>query len=156
MSRILLFSLFGAALFCACTNASKQDPDLRKAAELHQEAIQIETAVKPLLEQLGQQKNALNIQGRALTEQEQHFIARIEGLEKSYDYWESNHVEVPGFEHADHAGHEHGHDHHGHDHDHGSGLDVTPADMLLIQREFRDSIQAIQQRAEALLQTFGQ
>lgn len=151
MSRIFFYMLMGSvAFFTACKHNSKADSTLQKAAELHQEAIQIESAVKPLLEQLVQQKNAVNSQGRALTDQELRFVDRVEALEKSYDYWEANHVEVPGFAHEDHAGHA------DHDHDHGPGLEVTPADMLVIQREFRDSIQAIQQRAETLLQPNAQ
>lgn len=45
--------------------------------------------------------------------------------------WESKLVEVPGFEHE-------------HEHSHGADLELLPADMLAIQKEFLDSIRVIQ------------
>ena len=71
-------------------------------------------------------------------------IQKVDQLKESYGYWTENHVEVPGFDHA----HDHGHDHsHNHDHHHhGPGLEVSAADMLLIQKEFKDSIISIQKR----------
>lgn len=121
---------------------------LQQAADIHTEAIKIEKELRPKLQSLVQQKNTINIQGRALTEEETAFVNKVESIEASLKYWEENHVEVPGFEH----GHDHDHDHEGHDHshDHGSKLEVAPQDMLLIQKEFRDSIVAIQKRVLAL------
>ena len=40
---------------------------------------------------------------------------------------------------------------HNHSHDHGTQLQVTADDMLIIQREFLDSIGYIQQRIHSLL-----
>ena len=131
-----------------CGGTSEEDQKLlEEAASIHQQAIEIEEKIKPKMEALIQRKNQINIQGRALTDAEIAFVEKVEQLQTSYDYWEENHVEVPGFEH-DHHGHE-GHDH-DHDHDHGNQLKVTAADMLLIQKEFRDSISAIQQKVEKL------
>ena len=144
----LFFALF---LLAACgSNHTHQDDDkdLLKAATLHQDAIDVEKIVKPKLDGLVQKKNSLNIQGRALTEAEMSFVRQVETLEDNYRYWTENHVEVPGH---GHDGHDHGHGHdHDHDHDHGAQLEVSSADMLIIQQEFKDSIQAIQKRIELL------
>ena len=50
------------------------------------------------------------------------------------------------------AGHEyHGQSHdHNYCHDHRAPLKVSPADMLIIQKEFKDSIVSMQTRAELL------
>ncbi|HMN91026.1 MAG TPA: hypothetical protein PKD70_07795 [Saprospiraceae bacterium] len=136
----------------ACGQASKKEnPILAEAAEIHAQAMRIEQTMKPNLEALIQIKNNLNIQGRALTSQEQDLITQIELLAARYAYWEENHVEVPGHEHHDHADHaHHDHDHH-HGHHHNANLDLSPQDMLLVQREFLDSIRVISQSVEQLL-----
>lgn len=144
VSKILLLGLFVLAANCGGSSGEDQKL-LEEAGQIHQQALEIEQKVKPRLEALIQEKNRINIQGRALTEAEIAFVNQVEALEKSYAFWEENHVEVPGFEHDhhDHAGHDHSHDH-------KPGLDVTASDMLLIQQEFRDSITAIQARVEKL------
>lgn len=129
----------------ACNSAKKENPALKEAAETHEQAIQIEKQVAPQLEELIQIKNSINIQGRALTQEEQTLVQEIENIEASYTYWEENHVEVPGYEYD--------HDHEGHEHEHGKAkLELTPEDMIQVQREFRDSIVSIQQRVDVALQ----
>ena len=125
---------------------------LQEAAEVHTEALKIEKEIQSKLEALQQRKNTINIQGRALTEAEIAFVNQVEALEASLRYWEENHVEVPGFEHNhDEEGHSHDHDHgHNHDHNHEAKLEVAPTDMLIIQKEFRDSMLAMQKRVLAL------
>ena len=147
--KYLLFLLIGL-IFAACNSSDTNEGDekiLKEAAKIHLEAIEIEKTVKPKLDELIQRKNQLSIQGRALSSEEQLFINQVDQLQASYDFWESNHVEVEGGGH-DHDHDHHGHDHHGHDHDHGSKLDVLPADMLIIQKEFRDSIISLKERVE--------
>lgn len=142
--RILVLCFF---ITIACNSTKKENPALKEAAETHQQAIQIEKQVAPQLDALTQLKNSINVQGRALTPEEQALVQEIESILASYEYWEENHVEVPGYE-QDHR-HE-GHDHEGHDH--GAKLELTPEDMIVVQREFRDSIVAIQRRVDATLQ----
>ena len=150
IAQLLSYGL-AALLVTACNTSKKEDPQLKEAADVHLEAMQIEKQMKPQLAELVQLKNSINIQGRELTAEEIALVQQIEALEASYSFWEENHVEVPGHEHHDHDDHDHDHHHH-----HGPKLDLSPADMLLVQQEFRDSIRAIQQRVEATLQAAKQ
>ena len=144
LTKLIVLMLFLGFNSCGHQHQKgKASELLKEAAMIHQEAINIEQALQPELQALIQRANGINIQGRALTEEEMAFVKAVENLRASYGYWEENHVEVPGFEH------EHGHDH-DHDHHHGPGLEVSPADMLLIQKEFRDSILSIKERIEKL------
>lgn len=149
----LLSCLLAALLITACNTSQKENPQLKEAADVHLEAMQIEKQMKPQLAELVQLKNSINIQGRELTAEEIALVQQIEALEASYAFWEENHVEVPGHEHHDHDDHDHDDHHH---HHHGPKLNLSPADMLLVQQEFRDSIRAIQQRVEATLQAAKQ
>lgn len=134
-------------MITACNSAKKENPVLKEAAQTHAQALEIEKLVAPQLEELTQWKNGINVQGRALTPEEVELVQAIESIVQRYEYWEENHVEVPGYEH-DHEGHEH--------HDHGAALELTAEDMLVVQREFRDSIVAIQQYVDATLQKVNQ
>ncbi len=144
-------SQFSAIALCfyvfvmACNSAKNENPALKEAAQTHEQALKIEKQVAPQLQELTQVKNSIQVQGRALTPEEMALVQEIESIEQSYEYWEKNHVEVPGYEHS-HEGHQH------EGHDHGAPLKLTPQDMLVVQREFRDSIVAIQRRVDAALQ----
>lgn len=152
--RPVHFLIYFTAFFLisACHHHSEDFKKLEKAAAIHMEAVKLEAALKADLEELIQRKNSINIQGRALTEEEMQFVGKVEAIEASHQFWTDNHVEVPGFDHHDHGdGHGH-HDHsHDHSHDHGAKLEVSADDMLLIQKEFKDSIVVIQQLIQALL-----
>ena len=139
----------GVFIIIACNSAKKENPVLKEAAQTHEQALQLEKQVAPQLAELTQVKNSINVQGRALTPEEQALVQEIEVIERSYGYWEENHVEVPGYAHA----HDHDDEAHSHEgHDHGAKLELTPEDMLTVQREFRDSIVAIQRRVDSVLQ----
>ena len=115
-----------------------------EAAKIHLEIIAIEAALAGKVDSLIQLRNQLAIQGRALTPEEIAFNNQVTGIEASISYWRDNLPEPAGLEH-DHSGHNH-------DHNHGPTLDVTPEQMLAIQKEFRDSILSIQQRIATLIQ----
>lgn len=136
------FIIMLAGLLAACNSNSSGDAQLKEAAALHEGALKIESDLKPMLEELVQQRNSLSVQGRALTEEEQAFIDQVYALESSYEAWEKSHLEVPGAAH---------HDHKHHDHDHGTDLELSPPDMLMYQKEFRDSILAIRDRAKKMI-----
>ncbi|MEL6719121.1 MAG: hypothetical protein AAFO82_03210 [Bacteroidota bacterium] len=140
--NILLWIFPLTLIGCASQDESKLL--LEKANEIHLEAIKINKVVQPKLEQLIQSKNQLEQQEEELIEAEESFMKKVAQLEKSYAFWEENHVEVPGFEHHDHDHHDHDHDH-----NHGATLEVSAEDMLLIQQEFKDSISVILERIEA-------
>ena len=142
----LLSGYFLLFILTACGHShNHEDMEvLKEANKIHLEAVEIDKNIKSDYETLVSDATALMVKGRELTEEEQSFIQKVDQLKESYGYWTENHVEVPGFDHA----HDHGHDHsHNHDHHHhGPGLEVSAADMLLIQKEFKDSIISIQKR----------
>lgn len=142
--RILLLTVTVMVL-AACGSSQKDKAILEEAGEVHTEAMEIEQNIKPQLEELAQLKNSINVQGRALTPEEIKLVERIGSIQNSYAYWETHHMEVPGHEH-DHQDHAH------HDHNHGAKLELSPQDMLSVQREFRDSIISIRERVETTLQ----
>jgi len=147
ISRFSPFSLLLFLLVAACHSQGGDEHLLKKAAAVHQEAVRIEEQLEPQVAELVQYRNALQIQGRTLSAAEQDLIARIDLVESSLLFWEEHHVEVPGFEHEGHQ--------HDHSHDHGPSLKLSPEDMLLVQQEFRDSLQALEQRIVQLSQMVG-
>jgi len=132
-------------LVAACNSENQDEAKMQQAAEIHAESVALEQEIKLQLETLVQAKNSINVQGRALTEEEQSFVKKVEQLEQSYDFWEANHIGVPGYE----SEHDHEHDH-DHDHDHGASIELSPQDMLLIQQEFKDTLLVLQQRLQAV------
>ncbi len=138
----LIFILMVMVLSIAC-NRQKEDPQLEEAAEVYEQAIELEQQIRPEVDELAQLKNSINVQGRALTPEENLFVEKVEAIEAGHQFWKENHIDVPGHEHHDHEGH-------GHDHDHGPEIELLPEDMLAVQREFRDTLLAVQERiAEA-------
>jgi DNA repair exonuclease SbcCD ATPase subunit len=131
----------------ACVSGDSADPKLEEAAGLHEKGMEAEEALRPLLETLEKQQNQINIQGRALTDEEKSFVQSVSQLQQRFVQWKEERIEVPGHEHA----HHHDHDH-GHGHTHGKKMpEATPEHMLNIQRESLDSILVLKGEAEALL-----
>jgi SMC interacting uncharacterized protein involved in chromosome segregation len=60
----------------------------RQVNELHDTSRQIEKEVVPKLENLSQQKNSINIRGRALTPEEIEFTGKVDALEQTYADWQ--------------------------------------------------------------------
>ena len=148
MKQLLI--LLGFLSIVAC-QSSTPDQTLQEAADLHNKASAVENTVKPQMDQLSQLKNALAVQQRTLTESEQSFGDYVTQIETLFRYWEENHVEVPGYGHEGHDHHDHDHDH---DHDHGPALELSSDDMLIVQREFRDSILQIEKYTQTALGMF--
>jgi hypothetical protein len=150
ISTLFLTFLFSTALLLthSCQRGNSADDRLlSEAAALHEEAMQIDRQLQPQLENLIQEGNSIQIQGRALTPEEMQRVDAINAVRRSYEWFEENHIEVPGHDH------DHDHDDHaGHDHGHGPGLELSPADMLAVQQEFLDSIKSIRARVALLLQ----
>ena len=143
-----VFLIFLIASIQACGGESKENKILHKAADLHMEAVQIKKEIEPKLEELKQLGNSIQIQGRALTQEEIDFSKAVNAIEGRLKYWNENHVEVPGFEHA---GEDHESHNHEHNHDHGTQLNLPAPDILILQKELRDSIIRIQRSIEGLL-----
>lgn len=123
---------------------SAEDKLLHEAADIHMEALKVKKEMAAELEQLRQINNKIQVQGKALSQEELNFAKSVSSLESSLKYWEDNHIEVPGFDHGEH-------DHSGHDHSHGGEFHLPASDILIIQKEFRDSILSIKSRLGALL-----
>jgi len=153
--HLFYLGLLTLSLACGDTSSTEKDTEkeqtiLKQASDIHNEAINIGLKVAPQLEAMKQKRNQINIQGRALTEEEMQFAAKVDQLESSHRFWLEHLIEVPGFGH-DHD-HGHGHDHSGHDHAHGQTNQpaLTADQMLLAQKDIRDSIVMIQQKLNAL------
>jgi hypothetical protein len=142
LNQIFLTFLF-LSIF-ACGGESTEHKILHQASDIHLEALKIKKELEPNLEQLRQLNNSIQIQGRALTPEEIKFAKEVNALESRLSHWEENHVDVPGFE-------EEGHDHSGHDHDHAPAFQFPAGDMLIIQKEFKDSIVRIKEKVGTLL-----
>jgi len=141
-----------ATLLFSCGNTAKtpsDDPMLKEANDYHLKAMAVEKEIKPLFEELRNQKNGIQVQGRALTKEEMDFVDYVNKMETIYGNWEGNRLEVPGFEHEHDHSH-HGHDH-GHDHHHGPDVQLTPEQMLEVQKESFDDIKIIKEKLESFL-----
>ncbi|MEM6700499.1 MAG: hypothetical protein AAF806_17175 [Bacteroidota bacterium] len=142
--RNLLFWIVPLILI-SCASPDESQEILKQANDIHLEAIKINKTAQPKLEEAIALKSQIEGKEGEKSMEEEKFIQEVAQLEKSYAYWEENHVEVPGFDHHDHDHHDHDHDH-----DHGPGLEVSAEDMLLIQQEFKDSITVILEKLEAM------
>ena len=122
LAVIILPSVFGSS----CGH-KKVDPILQEAFDIHIQSLDVAKDTKDLLEKLPPaDTNRLK-------------------FESALKEWNDNIVEVPGFHH-----HHHGDDGHHHHHHHGAQLELTPDDMLLVQKELMDSIQSIHKRVRQL------
>ena len=102
-----------------CNGPSKKDPKLLEAFEIHKESVEIAAKAVEDCEKLP-----------ATDTMRSQFESKLKD-------WGENLVEVPGFHyHHDGLGHHHGR----------APLKLTPDDALLVQKEFRDSIESIHQR----------
>ncbi|MEL7219669.1 MAG: hypothetical protein AAGJ93_00040 [Bacteroidota bacterium] len=101
-----------------CTGSAPTDLLLKESFQIHQQALQLAEETHEILLKLPKDDPY-----------------RV-GIESRLEAWSNNLVEVPGFEH-DH--------HHGHHHHHGPQLELTPEDMLIVQKELRDSASVIKE-----------
>lgn len=145
MRNILNFFLGSILFLFSCSTSKNVDNQvLEEAFNIHSESTSIENGLLSKIEDLNQIKNQINIQGRALTEDEILITEKIDKTLASHKFWKDNLPTVPGFE-----------EHHKHDgpctHKHGNELELLPEDWVNVQREFKDSILAIKNRVEETL-----
>lgn len=141
--------LFFAIMLASCSGSSSVDPLLQEAFDYHMEAMDIEKTLAEKLKEIETKKNSIQIQGRALTEDEMNFLDSANRTSSIYEIWQNNRVEVPGFEHAhdhSHDGHDHHHHHHG-----NSNVKLTPQQMMEVQKESLKNIKDIASKIDALL-----
>ena len=124
---ILLASLL-ILIHCACIGTSEKDPILVEAFEIHKQSVDIAAKAVEVWEKLPE-NDSMRLK----------FDSRLQE-------WGNDLVEVPGFHyHHDGLGHHHGR----------APLKLMPDDMLLIQKEFRDSIESIYKRIQTYEANLG-
>ena len=111
-----------------------------KAFGIYQKAKAIEASLLSKKDSLEQEKNGLNVQGRALTTEEQERILEIEKWNQKFQDWQAEHPEIPGYE----EGHVHGA---GCTHGKGKQLEILPEDWLKVQEEFLERIMDLEAKA---------
>lgn len=140
--------LFGIFVLTGCNSADPAAQKIYKEASMiHNEAVTIENTVKEKIASLDEVMAQLSTQIEATTDSVaaaplQAIATELTGLKDSYGLWAGSVIEVPGQEHD----HDHGHDHEGHDHSHdhdNAGMDMSPEDMLELQKELKTKIQEI-------------
>jgi len=108
-----------------CTVSKKEDPLLREAAQVHNEAVALAKLLEAQLDQLSLDSTYLK--------------DSIDVWQTDLENWKSNLVEVPGNE--SHDLHEHNH------HEHGKRVpDLTSDQMLSVQREMKAQLELITSR----------
>ena len=132
MKYLTLFLL--AFLLANCSSSNEKT--LKEAVEIHEQSLEVEKEIAPKFEALEQAMNSINIQGRALTEDEIKFTRDVELLGLSLNYWKENHLEVPQNDDLNK--------------NNRSTIKFSAQDILLIQKELNDSIIAIRGRIEKL------
>lgn len=120
--------IFTSGILCtlwSCQSGSDttQNSILVEANEVHQEAISWQKVAEQKLDSLE------TVASDSVTKM------RLTQLKMEVEAWEETLFEVPGFEHTDHSGHDH--------HHHNEAPQVTPEQMLLIQKEARDTIKEL-------------
>jgi len=112
-------------LLQGCTGSSKPDPLLEEAFRIHQQSLQTAEDARELLKKLPADDDK---------------VLKIESRLKS---WDENLIEVPGFEH------DHNHEHH--HHAHSLQVELSPENMLAVQKVLLDSVSVIRKELENLL-----
>ena len=69
---------------------------LQQADKAYVQALEMSEQIQPQLYGLNQQKNGLNIQGRALQPEEIEFIQAVERIEDSYANWKDKEIKASG------------------------------------------------------------
>ncbi len=120
-------------LLIAC-QGDEPDPQLTEAFAAHQLALRTHDSLRHELETLPTQ---------SLTTAQQQELTR---LQQARQQWQTNLVEVPGFEHAE----EHSHDHQ-HDHATDALQGLPPAEILSVQQALVQEVQRLLDDARRLL-----
>lgn len=152
---VLVCALLSIALLVgACGGKSaKDDPILQEATKIHNEAHEMQEGIEPTVGQIDSLKTLLTNKKATLNDstakQVDELIVALDKVKGDFESWEENIVSVPGMEHD----HEHeGHNHEGHDHhDHKPAPDVTPEQMLDIQKEIKKNMERIKADLETTM-----
>jgi ABC-type nickel/cobalt efflux system permease component RcnA len=152
----ILLALF--ILFSCGGKDEKTEALLKEAAQWHNEAVAIHKELMPKMKEIEALKAKLTAQKDSLIGKEDNTVSQLEvqimdleNISKEMKEWMENIVEVPNNEehHHHHEGEEHEHDH---KHEHGAKIDLTPEQMLEVQKEMKANILKIQGKVKAILE----
>ena len=138
--RLKVISVIVFAFFVSCHTTSEEDAHhLQQAADIHKAMMEIEKQFENQLDSL-----------KSFSHHAVEIRDSLQVIEKDFELWEKNVVEVPGDDSAeahDH-GHDHGHEHHGEKED----LQVTPEQMVEIQKELKSNLEKLLLRLQSIRQ----
>ncbi|TAH18682.1 MAG: hypothetical protein EAZ08_10870 [Cytophagales bacterium] len=163
MKNLLFIGLL-AFIFACGGKDEKAEIIFKEAAVLHNEAVAIHDSIMPMMKQindlkaqLSAQKDSLAGKNDSISNQLQGKISEIEAISQEMSTWMANLVEVPGneHEHHHHEGEEHKEGEEEHKHEHGEKVEVTPEQMLEIQKETKANIIKIKDKASAILEKYS-
>lgn len=153
-STLLLLSLsLSLSLLPSCTPSTSPEEQalMQQAERTHQQADSLLQLAEKAVEELQQRANSINVQGRALTEEEMTFVQAANRLSGNLEAWHDKHHNLPGMDHH-HGDHAHDHDH-DHDHSHGNDMQLTPQDKLDLQKELKAEMESILAEARRLVKS---
>lgn len=130
----------------------KENPQLKEAAAIHNEAHEIMESIEPEVKSLDSLQSALaNKQIAAKdTAAFASAVAALDKVKTDFKTWEENLVTVPGMQHEHEHEHEgHGEGEHHHHHEHKKAPDVAPEQHVEIQKEIKKNIEQIQMELKA-------
>lgn len=136
--RLKVISVVVFAFFVSCQGESKEDAHhLQQAADIHKAMMEIEELFEAQLDSL-----------KSLSHHAVDIRDSLQVIEKEFELWEKNVVEVPGDDSAEAHDHGHGHDHHHEKED----LQVTPEQMVEIQKELKSNLEKLLLRLQSIRQ----
>ncbi len=153
-----LFILLAMFILFSCGGKDeKTEAILKEAAKWHNEAAAIHKELMPKMKEIEALKATLTAQKDSLIGKDESMVSQLESqimdlenISKEMKEWMENIVEVPNNEeHHHHEGEEHAHDH---KHEHGAKIDLTPEQMLEVQKEMKTNILKIQDKVKAILE----
>lgn len=145
--------LFLALATCLFSCEEKENPALIEARAIHGEAHEIMESVEVIVDQSDSLINILNAQ-KATSKYDAAIDSTVADIQKAkadFATWEENLVDVPGFAHEHHE-HKEGEHHH---HDHKKSPDLSPEQLLEVQKETKKEIVRISEVLTTSLQKFG-
>ncbi|GAB3999829.1 hypothetical protein GCM10028807_51160 [Spirosoma daeguense] len=130
----------------ACSGKSDADKVvLDEAARYHNEAIEVQEQLEPMIDQVDSVKTLLAsksaVEAKTTTKS-------LDSLKTAFEEWEENLVEVPGMEHEHHDHGKGEHKHHHHHHNNNDTKDMPADQMRDLQRELLANIKQIQQQTQ--------
>ena len=134
--RFKVISVVVFAFFVSCHGENKEDAHhLQQAADIHKAMMEIE-------EQFENQLDSL----KSFSHHAVEIRDSLQVIEKDFELWEKNVVEVPGDDSEE--AHDHGHGHHGEK----ENLQVTPEQMVEIQKELKSNLEKLLLRLQSIRQ----